>query len=1388
MRTVSVKRAENFKISGRKEDELFLKGIRRSFIVKGDFIAIKEEPSGEEAVYNGIVFRGKRLIESGDELRIGGYIITFLEGTVRIQSAAGEIRSRLKLLRDSVPFSGYPDYKRSPRIIKEIPSKKITIEKGKFDKPKKRGIGEVLRMILPPICMLIVTIIVGRILGRGLLMLMSIASTGVTAAMAIFQLVSSLGEGRGKLEEQRRVYENYLLRKRKEIYEDYRKEVKAHEYRYPSVRNIEGMIADFSDRLYERSVDDTDFLDICLGRTKGSSGLDISLKIDEIEGAKCEEEKDAIDMRREFGRMELPVVANLRNSNVGIVGEKAEVQEELLNIVAQLTFFQSYRDLQLIFIYGQESAEKFDALRWYPHTHIEALNVSGMINSGRAAEQVLGSLHRILKDRKNRLEEEKRERMFLPYYIFVVDETKFIANHSIMEYLEKSDRRLGFSVIYTDSEAGNLPESVRTVVKVKKNNRGRLVILDGKEKDSRLRTESMENIDFEWMSRNLSAINHVPGITSSIPDAVTFFGMYNVKKPEELDIETRWRKSDSAKSLAVPLGYREAGDIVYLNLHEKAHGPHGLVAGTTGSGKSEIIQSYIMSLAVNFSPYEVAFLLIDYKGGGMAGLFKKLPHLLGTITNLDGTQSMRAMTSIKAELARRQRVFSKYDVNHINAYNRLFKLNEAEEPMPHLFIISDEFAELKKEQPDFMKELVSAARIGRSLGVHLVLATQKPSGVVDDQIWTNSKFKLALMVQNEQDSKEILKTPDAAYITKPGRAYLQVGNNEIYELFQSAWSGAPFSKDEEEKKNDNRVYLINSLGQGQLINPDLSRDEGSETGRVLTELDATVEYINELYAAKEHLEIKKPWLPPLENQIVSPEKTEAAGGNAVNLLAELGLADIPEEQTQISYRIQLEKEGNIVYFAAAGYGKTVFLTTLILSLAMKNSPELLNFYILDFGNSGLITLNALHHTSDYIVSDDKERMQKFVKIINDTMLERKKLFAEKLVQNFEVYNQTSEKKMKAIVIVIDNFDASKELEGFEQFTQKVLRDGLGLGIYLAASAGGSNAMKYSTFNAFRNKIAAYLYDESEVRTIVGRSDYRSSEIKGRCLVKLGRRICMMQVYSMSDCETESGYNEKIIERVKEINEIYPDIKAPRIPVLPENLDVTDLLENYESPEGILPLGLDTSDVVSCGPDRSMTPFAIVGDSGKGKTNVLHLILSEIDRSSRVYIFDSKSLELYKYKDRENVQYIDSAEAVQEFVDTLEEEVAKRSALIMERVRENPGIVPRKLAVELEGLYIIIDDFDNFAELTKKEANRLSKLLPEADGCGIMTIFTVGANRLKGFDPVSQYAKAASDGLLLSGGGTTALFQSVSMRALPEFGEGLLMHNGSFRRLKIAKAE
>lgn len=222
-----------------------------------------------------------------------------------------------------------------------------------------------------------------------------------------------------------------------------------------------------------------------------------------------------------------------------------------------------------------------------------------------------------------------------------------------------------------------------------------------------------------------------------------------------------------------------------------------------------------------------------------------------------------------------------------------------------------------------MSELVSAARIGRSLGVHLILATQKPTGVVDDQIWSNSKFKLALKVQNEADSKEILKTADAANITLPGRAYLQVGNNEIYELFQSAWSGAAYNEEEQKEKVDDRVYVLNEIGQGELVNQDLS-DTKENNKVVKTQLDAVVRYIHEYYETQDVKEVKKPWLPPLPEQLVSPQELIRATPKELNMKIAMGLIDIPENRNRFHMMLILSKMGICCILLQQDMGKPSF--------------------------------------------------------------------------------------------------------------------------------------------------------------------------------------------------------------------------------------------------------------------------------------------------------------------------------------------------------------------------------------------------------------------------------------------------------------------------------
>lgn len=1334
---------------------------------------------------NGILHTEKKIeFNYGDQILIDTLLIVIQNRYIEIIADKNSYQCQLPFYQKKTNDNeNFPEYHRSPRVIKRLKNDKISIQKPPAQVIRKKN--SLVKVIVPPVVMALGTVAMSLMMGRGIYMLVGLAGTAVSLVFSVTAYFSERREMKEKKIKREEVYSQYLLNIRKKLNTYKNNEIEALHYNNPNMKEIAEMIHEYNSRIYERDVNDDDFLTLSVGTTKDRSEYTVSLDYDVLETEKDELLDEAKEIYEEYQNIEnKPVTIDLKKAHLGIVGEKHEVHEQLKWILAQMTFFHSYHDVQIIVLYNDKFKDDFNYIKWYPHVKIQANNLTGNIYNERVRDQVLGSLHQILKDRKNKRDENKKEMSFLPHFVIIVDDYHMIMNHSIMEYLQEETSELGFSLIYTAQKSANLPENIKTVLMMEDIDTATLLLNEGMEVRKRLDEQRVDNINMEFMARDLSVLNHIQGVSSHIPESITFLDMYKANTLEDLNIPERWQKGESHKSLAVPLGLRGEDDIVELNLHEKAHGPHGLVAGTTGSGKSETIQTYILSLAVNFSPYEVGFLLIDYKGGGMANLFKNLPHLLGTITNLDGAESMRALESIKAELSRRQRIFNEYDVNNINKYNKLFKSDKAKEPLPHLFIISDEFAELKKEQPEFMSELVSVARIGRTLGVHLILATQKPTGVVDDQIWSNSKFKLALKVQDENDSKEIIKTPDAAFITQTGRGYLQVGNNEIYELFQTAWSGAAYSTEEESEKFDDRIYKINLLGQGELINKDLSEDvDGNDM--MTTQLDAIVDYIDNYYGNIEHKDVTKPWLPSLAKNIVSPyinEVKDTALICDIDLTTQIGLIDIPEEQKQIDYSINFIKDGNLAIFSSSGFGKSTTLGTILLSLAVKNNPQLLNFYVLDFGNSSLIPYKILPHVADYMTFDSEEKLNKFQKIISDEIKARKQLFGQEMVQNFDMYNQMhKDQPLKAIFMIIDNFDVVKEISmDFEDFITKTTRDGFGLGIYTIITATRSNAVRFSILNNFKNKIIQYLFDEGDVMGLLGRSKYKlSDEVKGRALIK-HKYISLMQVYSPVKFENDIEFITNLKAVIQNIADHYSGERLLGIPVLPDIFTTHDF-GNYKcetTSDNLIGLSLDNVENVSL--DVSNSPYLVVGPSKSGKTNFIEILMNQ--NKGKSYVFDSDAMSLYKYKDK--FDYMSSDDQIKEFVQALINEVEDRKDKLEDALDSGKFNSPKEFYHSLPSITIYIDDVDTFIQKVQNIAN-IARILEQSANAGIHIIACVNGSKLKGFDEVSKFFKNATSGAVLGQMGSLSMFP-INMRDIPSFGYAVLCDNGELRKIKMPK--
>ncbi|XUD05075.1 type VII secretion protein EssC [Enterococcus sp. AZ177] len=759
-----------------------------------------------------------------------------------------------------------------------------------------------------------------------------------------------------------------------------------------------------------------------------------------------------------------------------------------------------------------------------------------------------------------------------------------------------------------------------------------------------------------------------------------------------------------------------------------------------------------MSLAVNFHPYDVAFLLIDYKGGGMANLFRILPHLLGSITNLDGAQSMRALISINAELKRRQRLFSENNVNHINQYQKLYKNGDVSEPMPHLFLISDEFAELKSEQPEFMKELVSTARIGRSLGIHLILATQKPSGVVNDQIWSNSKFKLALKVADKADSMEMLKTPDAAEITQAGRAYLQVGNNEIYELFQSAWSGADYQPEKDDQQiEDHTIYLVNDLGQYEILSEDLSGLENADdVKQIPTELDAIIDGIHEVAERENITPLPRPWLPPLEERIASStlhpvDFREEWLTEKQPLEPVLGVVYVPSMQAQNTLRLNMTQEGHMTVFSSPGYGKSTFMQTVVMDLARVHSPERLNVYLLDFGTNGLLPLKKLPHVADTMSIDEEEKIEKFARRINDELKRRKKLLSEFSVASLDMYERASGKEEPIILILLDGFEGLKDAK-FNEILEKVItqvaREGAGIGVHLLLSAGRQNSLKAILSSNIKTQIVLKMIDDSEPRAIVGRTTLTIDDLPGRGLIKLEEPE-LFQAALPADGEDTLQIIEAIQEEVSQMDEHWTGARPEPIPMVPEELTYEhfeDILDRkHPASNEYIPLGLDL-DTVEVVPwlTTKEEHLAVVGASQQDTEGLMKLFITQINRMNQVnpvnylHVIDT-SRQAYQHLSGSVVSYVSELESMEQLLTGIRNE----QVALKEQNRTD---------VEMNH-YILIANINDFSAKTRDTLAKINiELYEEYDSIKFITFGSAndyGAN----YDDFSKLLKQNKHGLL-----------------------------------------
>lgn len=1078
-------------------------------------------------------------------------------------------------------FSEKDFFARAPRITSGIEREKIKIEappqkQEKDEKPLIYTIGPSLAMGL--VMLISMSSAISGVSNGTASVKSTVTSALMTVAMLIsmilFPILNNKYEKRKKKkkeETRQKKYKEYINKKINQIDDVMIKQKNILFDKYLSAEECAQIILNKDSRLWERKTEDEDFLTIRVGL----GDLPIEADIEYPNKEFSMEDDNLMELINSVAKKSkviknVPITASLASKNIAaaiIENDERTTEKFAQNLIMQLVALHSYADLKLVFLLKKEKNVRWEHMKTLPHIWDEQKEIRFWADEYDDMKDISRYLEIELNNRR-KYEDKFDYRSFAPYYLIITDDYKTIENLKIVTEILNAKRNLGFGLFCITDNMLHLPNECQLFININGHNGS----LFENQITATTKKEFYFDTSFTFFFENIGQrLSNIPirvntASKFSLPETYTFLEMYDAGRIEQLNILQRWMTNDSTKSLQAPIGIDTNGMQIVLDIHEKAHGPHGLIAGSTGSGKSEFIITYILSLAVNYHPNDVSMILIDYKGGGLAGAFQKgnvkLPHIVGTITNIDKVGLQRSLVSIQSELRRRQIKFNqareKTDEGTIDIYKyqKLFHDGVVKEPIPHLLIICDEFAELKQQQPDFMDELISVARIGRSLGVHLILATQKPAGVVNDQIRSNSKFGICLKVQDRQDSMDVIKRPDAAELKRAGQFYIQVGNNEYFALGQSAWAGASYEPSDIIKKNvDNSMKFVSNIGSVIKKIDDTKRAPVKKDGEQLTNI---VKYIYEL-GKNENIHLKPLWLENIP-EIIMLDKTKEKykiEKKENEVIPVIGEYDDPYNQRQGPVELDFKKQGNIIVYGNAESGKETLISTMVYDIITTYTVREAQMYLLDFGSEALKIFKDAPHVGDVVLSTDAEKINRLFEMIQREMKRRTEVLSN-YGGDIKLYIKDTGIPMPQIIVVINNYEGFVENYGekYDDILLTLCREGIKYGIIFVLTASAYNSVRYRLSQNFRQKIALQLNNEDDFLNIIeGVNKKRPAHVFGRGLIKYSD---VYEFQTARICEPER-WNSFVKDEIKKLNSEYTE-RAVSIPVLPNQIKVEDVRE------------------------------------------------------------------------------------------------------------------------------------------------------------------------------------------------------------------------------------
>ena len=910
---------------------------------------------------------------------------------------------------------------------------------------------------------------------------------------------------------------------------------------------------------------------------------------------------------------EAPVLVDLRAGGpLGLAGEHAIPVARW--VTAQIATLHSPRDVQLYLLSGRPADSRGDDwahLIWLPHTEPregQDCRRTIALTATDAARRIAELLAQI-DARTDAMREASLQTYQGPETVVVIDDAHRLRSLPGLIRVLREGPSVGIHAVCIDGDERLLPEECTTVAVTVGD---RLVV-------RRQRETALDDVLpdlvvphwYDWVARALAPLVDTSPSTeaSAIPSASRLLDVLDLDPPTPEGILARWELRP--RSTTTVIGESLDGPF---SIDLRTDGPHGLVAGTTGSGKSELLQTIVASLAVANTPEGMTFVLVDYKGGAAFKDCVRLPHTVGMVTDLDTQLVERALESLAAELRTREHALAEIGAKDLEDYTDIADRDPSVPQIPRLLIVIDEFASLARELPDFVTGLVNIAQRGRSLGIHLILATQRPSGVVSPEIRANTNLRIALRVTDASESSDVIDAPESAHISKttPGRAYVRLGAASLVP-FQSGRVGGRRPSATDDDAQTAREVLVQPVTLTELAEPEPARQRPS-TSRAQaerTDLEDLVEAVVTAHQRTGKPLPRKPWLPPLPLTVLLADLPALGTRHQIPL----GLQDHPALQEQRTAVLDLEVDDHLYIVGAPRTGRSTALRTLVAAASQRLRPDELHIYALDCGNGGLSGLAAIPHVGAVVLRHQADRATRLLTKIRAELGRRQGILATSGSADLTEHNGTAEEPLAHILFLIDSWDgflaSLGELDGGElgETVTTLLREGASAGIHLVIT--GDRALLSSRMStATQNKLVLRLTERSDMSLAGINARKLPDEIPaGRAhTADDGLSTQLALITADPSGQAQNAALKELGARARTEHPRPAPGRGPlSIEIMPDHLTLAELTAATAPPVASeIPLGIGGEDVapVTWNPVTGVPTFLVVGPPRSGRSTTL----------------------------------------------------------------------------------------------------------------------------------------------------------------------------------------